>query len=158
MKKFLSVFLVVITMALILTSCMSADPKDFTVDGMTVTLTTAFKETEMEGYTACYTSKDVLAVVLKEIGMDNLTLDDYAGLVRKANASKNPSEISKGDVYHSMEYDFLNQEENQTYSYYCAMFKNGDEFWLVQFACRKEDYTSHKETFINWANTVKFAN
>ncbi len=157
MKRILSAFLAVVMMALVLASC-GANPKDFTVDGMTVTLTTAFKKTEMSGYTACYASNNVLVIVLKEAGSDSMTLDEYAELVRKANASKNPDEISKGEVYHSMEYDFHNQQENQTYSYYCAMFKDGGNFWLVQFACRKDDYASMKDTFIGWANTVKFAN
>ena len=160
MKKLVSLILATVLL-FALASCGAAQPKDFSSNGMTVTLTTAFKENTQAGYTVCYDSAKVAVFVLKESfslqpGAENLTLDEYAELVHQSNASKSPSAIVKQDGFHSMEYSFLNESENQTYSYYCAMFKASDAFWLVQFACKEGDYDSYQDTFVDWAKTVKF--
>lgn len=160
MKRILSALLV-ICMLVALCACMEAKPKEFSSDGLTVTLTDEFKKNTVGGYTVCYATSDVAVFALKEPfslleGLDELSLDDYAQLVLNANASKGATEISKKDGLTSMEYDFLNEAEDQLYSYYCAMFKSGDAFWLVQFACKAEDYDEHRATFVNWAKTVSF--
>ena len=160
MKKLLSLVLALVLMVA-LVSCGEAQPKAFTSSGMTITLTTAFKENTQAGYTVCYESSKVAVFILKEsfslqAGVENLTLDEYADLVRQSNASKSPTEIAKQDGFCTMEYNFLNESENQTYSYYCTMFKGTDAFWLVQFACKEGDYASCKDTFVDWAKTVTF--
>lgn len=161
MKKILCCLLVVLFL-FSLTACGGESAKEFTSNGMTVTLTDAFQETNYEGYTVCYESKDVAVFVLKESfsiqeGFGDLSLDDYAELVYAANASKNPSAVAKEDGLTVMEYSFLNQQENQTYSYYSAMFKGTDAFWLVQFACVEDKYEAKRDTFVEWAKTVEFA-
>ena len=158
MKKILSLVLTLV-MLVTFASCGEANPKNFSAQGMTVTLTDAFKENTQAGYTVCYESSEVAVFILKEsfslqAGVENLTLDEYADLVRQSNASKSPTEIAKQDGFYTMEYNFLNESENQTYSYYCTMFKGTDAFWLVQFACKEGDYASYKETFLNWAKTI----
>lgn len=161
MKKILCCLLVV-SFLFSLTACGGVSAKEFTSNGMTITLTSAFKEISVEGYTVCYDSKDVAVFVLKESfsvqeGFGDLSVDDYAKLVHTANASKNPSAVTKEGDLTVMEYDFLNQQENQTYSYYSAMFKGPDAFWLIQFACKEDLYEDKKDTFIEWAKTAKFA-
>lgn len=161
MKKILCCLLVVLFL-FSLTACGTASPKEFTSNGMTVTLTDAFKEASYEGYTVCYESKDVAVFVLKESfsiqeGFGDLSVDDYAELVYTANASKNPNAVAKEDGLTVMEYSFLNEQENKTYSYYSAMFKGTDAFWLVQFACVEENYEAKRDTFVEWAKTVEFA-
>lgn len=162
MKKFVSLLLTAL-MLMSLASCMQAKPKDFSAQGMTITLTDAFKENTQPGYTVCYESSDVAVFVLKESfslqpGADQLTLDEYAKLVRQSNASKSPSAVVEQDGFYSMEYTFLNEAENQKYAYFCTMFKGSDAFWLVQFACKEEAYDSQKDTFMTWAKTITLAN
>ena len=161
MKKFLSVLLVAVIL-LSMASCATASPKDFTCEGMTVTLTNRFEETQYEGYTVCYGSSDVMVIVLKEsfslqADLDQMPLDEYANLVFQANASRSPSEITKHEGFRSMEYDFFNENENKTYSYFSTMFKGPDAFWLIQFACLEKDYDANKDTFLTYANSIKFA-
>ena len=161
MKRILSCLLVVLFL-FSLTACSKASPEEFTSVGMTITLTSDFELTEVEGYTACYDSKDVAVFVLKESfllqeGFGDLSLDDYADLVYTANASKNPTAVAKEGDLTVMEYEFLNEQENKTYSYYTVMYKSSDAFWTVQFACKKKLYKAKKDTFIEWANTVEFA-
>ena len=160
MKKFLSLLLALLMLAA-LTSCGKAEPKIFSAQGMSLTLTSDFKENTQTGYTVCYESSKVAVFILKESfslqpGVENLTLDEYAELIRQSNASKSPSAIVKQDGFHTMEYDFLNENENQIYSYFCTMFKGPDAFWLVQFACRKGDYAAYSDAFMDWAKTVTF--
>ena len=64
MKKFLSLLLAVV-MLFGLTSCMKVNPKDFTCEGMTITLTDRFQEANYESYTVCYQSSDLTVIVLK---------------------------------------------------------------------------------------------
>ncbi len=159
MKKVLSLALVLILM-LSLVSC-APKPKEFTKEGMTITLTNSFWEKAMDGFTACYDSRKDAVFVLKEAfsmleGAEELTLDEYAELVRKNNASKSPSEIKKEDGLTIMEYTFLNESNNTTYGYFLTMFKTSDAFWLVQFTCDESDYDTHRASFIEWAKSIKF--
>ena len=56
----------------------------------------------------------------------------------------------------TFEYTFLNEELNQTYTYFCVTFKAKDAFWLVQFACLEGKYDKYQEKFVEWAKTVSF--
>ena len=160
MKRIISALLVALLM-FSLVSCVGESAKTFTSNGMSITLTNAFKENTYEGYTVCYESKDAAVFVLKEAfslqeDMSEMSLDDYAKLVYSANASKSPSEISKEDGLTFIEYDFHSEEENQTYSYFTTMFKGTDAFWIVQFISKKEAYDAKRQNFVDWAKTVEF--
>ena len=171
MKKFLSLLLLA-TLLLTFCACTSAAPKAFSSNGMTITLTSGFTETTQEGYTACYDSKDVAVFTLKEaftgqlITVDgasgnikkdkDLTLNEYAKVVRTANISKNPSATKQEDGLTYFEYTFLNEQLNKTYSYFCVMYKASDAFWLVQFACLEGKYETLRPSFVEWAKTVSF--
>ena len=167
MKKILSVVLA-LTMLLSFASCFGSEKategesKKFTAEGMTITLTDSFKKTEQEGYTVCYSAKDVLVVALKEEftlqeGFENLSIIEYADLVYANNASKNPSDITSEDGLTIMEYTFFNEEYDQTYEYLSVMYKSSDAFWLVQFSCVEDDYDDNRDSFIKWAKSVEFA-
>jgi len=159
MKKVLSLALVLILM-LSLVSC-APKPKEFSKDGMTITLTNSFWEKAMDGYTICYDSRKDAVFVLKEAfslfdGAENLTLDQYAEMVRKNNESRSPSEIKKEEGLTIMEYTFLNESNGTKYAYMTTMFKTSDAFWLIQFTCAESDYETHRASFIEWAKSVKF--
>lgn len=165
MKKIVLIMLsaILLLSAVSCTDLFKPEDKDFYSNGMNITLTTEFKEATVEGYTVCYESKDVAVFILKEAftlqaGLENQTVDYYAELVRNANASKAPGEIKKqyGLIY--FEYDHLNEEKGVTYRYFTTMFKGPDAFWLVQFACERDEYADKRQSFIDWAKTVAFAN
>ena len=160
MKKFLSLLLFA-TLLLTFCACTSATPKQFSAQGMTITLTSAFTETTQEGYTACYDSKDVAVFALKESfslmqGMDKWSLQDYAELVLEANKDRAPQAIKEVEGLTTFEYTFLNEQLNKTYTYFCVMYKTSDAFWLVQFACLEGKYETLRPSFVEWAKTVSF--
>lgn len=161
MKKIVSVLLVVLLL-FSLASCMEPSPKEFTSNGMSITLTNKFVETNVQGYTVCYDSSNAAVFALKEAftlqaGLSDLSLDEYAQLVYQANSSKSPNPIATENGLTIMEYSFLNTEENQTYCYLATMFKADDAFWLVQFACKENAYEAQRPQFIEWAKSVTFA-
>ena len=134
-------------------------PKQFSSSGMKITLTDAFIEATVPGYTVCYDSSDVAVVALKEsfsllAGLSGLSVEEYADLVHQSNASKSPTAVTKLDGLTVFEYDFLNTDLNQTYSYLTVMYKGSDAFWTIQFSTLKGQYTEYRPYLINWAKTV----
>lgn len=161
MKKIVSLLLAVLFMLLLVSCTKKETAKEFSSNGLTVTLTDAFVEKSYAGYTACYESADVGVFALREAfslqeGLGDLTVEEYAELVRTANASRNPSQVKKENGLTVIEYSFLNEQENQTYKYYTVAFKTDDAFWLVQFASKAADYDAKKPLFADWAKSVKF--
>lgn len=162
MKRFVALLLIAVSV-LALASCGSvidADAKDFSGEGMTITLTEGFTETKMDGYTLCYDSKEIAVFALKEsfslaAGFGDYTLAEYADLVHTANAARNPGDITDIEGLTCMEYTFDNN--GTVYSYLSVMYKASDAFWLVQFTCKQADYEAFKPHMITWAKSVKFA-
>lgn len=137
------------------------EEKVFASDGMTITMTDEFKETGYEGFTAVYESKTVALFVIKEPftlvpGVESITLEEYAGLIFKNNGIE-PTEIKKEDGLTYFEYEFLNPELNETFTYFSFIFKTDDAFWLIQFATAKKDAEENRADILGWAKSVSFS-
>lgn len=135
-------------------------PKEFTYDDMTITLTDNFVEKSMDGFTVCYDSSDIAVFVLKESfdlldGSENYTLEEYGELVLQSNSFDSELQSDNGLTY--FEYEFTNPDNNETYTYFSSLYKTSDAFWMIQFTT-PEDYKSYRDTFIEWAKSVKFTN
>ena len=134
-------------------------PQDFSVAGMTITLTNQFEEQHYGGFTQCYESDAVAILTLKEEfslmeGLEDYTVEDYGRLVLASN---------------SMDEELLKQEngiwyfaytaeggDGDTY-YYCAtLHKSGDAFWMIQFATPVSNESKLHDQFIDWAAGVTF--
>ena len=159
MKKLICLLLLVCTV-LSLASC-SRRPKDFQAAEMTITLTRAFKRSPVPGFTACYHTKEVMVMIIKEPmnlkeGFLKLTVEEYVEEVREANKSKSPSEAvcEDGLIYYT--YVYRDDSRDKTYVYLCAAYKSTGAFWLVQFATPEEDYQTHREDILTWAKSVHF--
>lgn len=162
MKKILALCLLAILLVSLFGCVGSSAEKTFSKDGFEITLISAFRETTIDGYFACYDSQDAAVFVVKEdfTLFDNaadMTVNDYAELVKTSNASYNPSAITVSDGISFFDYTFENTQENTTYHYYTTFFKGTDAFWMVQFASKDSDYTEQKVNFENWVKTVKVA-
>ena len=133
----------------------------YSKEGMTITLPNYFWETSISGYTVCYDHTDAAVLVLKEAITDNnalsgLSLDEYAELVRKNNAVRNPKPIAKEEGLTVMEFSVHNDQANLTYNYFAVMFRAKDAFWMLQFACKDTDYQQLRPQFVQWAKSVTF--
>ncbi|MCH5320787.1 MAG: hypothetical protein J1E36_03430 [Eubacterium sp.] len=155
----------IISFAVVLSSFSGAAkiaPKDFSSNGMTITLTNQFAETSMTGYTVCYDSKDVAVFALKEDfslmdGFDNYTLEQYGELVLSNNPSASNCELKNDHGLTYFEYQFTNSQNNESYYYFTTLHKASDAFWIVQFVTSEGDLQQYQETFVEWAQTIEFS-
>ena len=136
------------------------DPKDFSSNGMTITLTDEFVKTDVENYTVAYDSKNVAVFALKEAfaladGFQNYTLEQYGNLVLKNN-NLSASELQNLDGLTEFEYEFTNPNTKDTYKYFSFVYKADDAFWLVQFATLTENINEYRAQILEWAKTVSF--
>ena len=159
MKKFIALLMAAL-MLVSFASCGEPKEKEFTKEGLTITLTQSFKEASFEGYTVVYDSTKVAVFVIKEsfsllAGFENYTLKQYADLVHNANSSRNPGAVTEVEGLTTFEYSFLNTDEDQTYKYFTTVFKGDDAFWTIQFCCKAENYNEYKADMIKYAKSVK---
>lgn len=141
-------------------ACSKVQPLDFSYEEMTITLNDTFSETNSEGYTVCYDSKNIAVLALKEKfdymeGFENFTLEQYRNLVSSANTSLEITPLEIDGMY-CMEHSFFNADVEAEYTYLSVTYKSDEAFWLIQFACLSEKYDSLKPDFINWAKSVRF--
>jgi hypothetical protein len=134
-------------------------PQDFTVDNMTITLSSEFRETSFEGFTQCYDSRNVAVFVLKEEfsmypGMEDWALSEYGDAFLWANGFVDSSLLPYSDFIYTT-YSGVG-ENGQPYCYMATIHKSGDAFWLVQFAAEEASYPNYESQFLQWAETVRF--
>lgn len=137
-----------------LTGCQKE--KTFSAAGMTITLTTKFKEVENINFTACYERNDVLVVMRKEefslLGTSKYTVQEYAWEVIDLNGR---------DSYTKNEEDYVSFTYEATaggkdFYYYNTCFKTHDAYWLIQFACETKSVDKLQDDFEKWANSIVF--
>ncbi len=138
------------------------EPLTFSNDGMSITLTDYFSESEYPGYTACYESANVAvftlkesAVLLEEYGI--VTLDDYSALILETNEIA-PYDLQNAEGIPFFEYEFENPETNETYHYVTYMYQASDAFWIVQFSVLADTYPEYTADILAWAKSVEFSN
>ena len=137
----------------------TGQPKDFSSQGMTITLTDEFKSSSYEGFTLGYESKSAVMFALKEDfsvfpGFEDYSLEDYARLVADANQVDFSSLLTGQDFLY---YSFINQgSDGSDYYYVATMFKGTDAFWLIQFATPAADQDKMHDQFLTWAASVTF--
>lgn len=141
----------------------NSEPKDFSINGMTVTLDDSFNEIDMDGYTACYESSDVAVFALEEKfalaeGFEDYTLEQYGEMLLKNNGFDSSIKLQNKEGLTYFEYEFTNTETDEKYYYFSAIYKESDAFWMIQFTTLAENSENHIESFIESAKSVKFTN
>ncbi len=136
--------------------------KTFSSNGISMTLTNEFKEVSFEKYTAAFDSKNVAVFALKEAftlkaDLKNNTPEQYADLVIQANGLADAEKRSdNGQTY--FEYEYTNPETNDTYRFFCYVYKTDDAFWTVQFTTLNRNVEKYTSQIENWARSVRFDN
>lgn len=138
----------------------NGDAKEFSSDGLTLTLTDKFSKAEIEGYTVCYDSFDVAVFALKESFADypqleGLTLDEYKEYVLEANASKAPKEDTSIKDLTVLRFEYYIADKKANYTYFVTLYQASDSFWLVQFACKSSEYADYEQYFVKWARSIR---
>lgn len=138
----------------------TSEPKDFSSDGMTITLTDEFVKTDIENFAVAYGSKNVAVFALKEAftlvdGSQDYTLEQYGDLVLQNNNLPS-SKIQNSEGLTGFEYEFTNPDTKDTYKYFSFVYKSNDAFWVVQFATLTENADEYRSKIFEWAKTVSF--
>lgn len=145
--------------ALSLSGCQS-NPKNFTVDEMTITLTDDFKQSKMNDFDAYFASEDVTFSIkientsdLEYMGYEITNLKDYANEICILNGI-NPDKLNQRNQY----YYFANSatKSGAKYTYLHCMLKNNSDYWICEFVCKAKDYNKLEETMLEWADSIVF--
>lgn len=160
-KRFKSVIILFVAANLILlmSSC-SAKMRNFEKDGMLITLTSDYKETEPGNLTSYYKSPRAAVTsvkkdidLLNELGISSdISTLDYAELIVKSSGI----EVS---VYEQNALTYFEYAENTnfgSFKYLACVYKDDDAFWLVQFSCQADIYNDMKSEFLKFAQSVSF--
>lgn len=163
MKRTVGILLLVV-MLLSFCSCGSdkpkkyIEPKEFSSKGITITLTSEFKETWKEDITLALETEDIL-VCLRKLAFssikngEDMTLYKFANLVRQNNLEKKPTIIQEIDGLTTFECTFPD-DMNRDCKYFCVVYKASRVFWFVQFITLESDYDQYDDLFVKWAKSV----
>ena len=153
-KRILALLLCIVLLA---SAGCSAQPKDFSKEGLTITLTEDFKEQNDKSYTAYYLSDTVAVYALREEfelfegGDVEVDLPYYMDLVIEANGlDSKPQE--KNDLLYFV---FEKEVKDNDFTYYAFVYEGSDAFWLVQFCCETKNAEKLEDTIFQYAKSVK---
>ena len=154
-----ALLMICISCTLLLSGC-SGDPKNFTVNGLTITLTKAFSEGKADRFDVYLKSDDVIFTAVEEtsdelesLGYEIASLDDYAAELVKLNNK------TAGDLVARSNYKyFLTTGTNSgaSYTYVHCIFKESDSYWVCEFACKSKNYDKLEKKILKWADTIVF--
>ena len=132
--------------------------KDFSIQ-----LTKDFKKKDLKGATYYYESDTAIVMVIHESeeGLNGIditsqsSLEDYMEAVVGNNDLPKNTKIMERDQYRYISYE-SGDDKNGKYSFIATTYKKDDQFWLVNFACRKSDDGKLNKQFLEWADSVQF--
>ena len=141
----------------LLPSFMPDEDKDFSANGMNITLNDSFSVDEDNArYTLLFESDNVGIAVLKESfssipGALTMTEQQYAELF--AGAIGVDADIKLLDDMMCMEYDVTYDTD---YHYLCFIYKTEDAFWAVEFTTQSIEADKYRADIIRWAGSISF--
>jgi len=162
--KIVSLVLFLAMMISVFVGCGSAEDKEFSSNGFTVTLPGNAKEMDQSlGYTVAYQiGNDVIVAALKEekstlqsLGLaEDATVEEYAALVAEVNgySADDVSTIIGTDIPYI---EYSSTVDNVEYNYIGVCYESDDAFWFVNFGTTADKFDSVKEDFERWAASVK---
>lgn len=134
----------------------------FNCKDMSITLTSEFYEEADSYYDGIYYDSDVCCYVLKEKYsdlsevMENNTLEEYMKLIIDSNEYEEIFNTNTISAPYSFEASFRDEETGDDLYGYYYFYKNGDDYWFVQFVIYLEDKDELKDTVAKYAKSVKF--
>lgn len=164
-KRFIALALLMIASVAIFAGCGGAQSKTFSKDGVSIVLNTDFKEETKAGHTM-YLESNYASVSVKRERFDDLDgLTNESSLRDYTNSVVNNNELGTVNIQNnsgtSFNYDYFTYEKkvnNTNYSYMATTIKGSDSFYLVTFQTKKDDYSTYKKNFEEWAKSVKVDN
>lgn len=158
-KKIISGALLCVLIACTLCGC-QGNPKNFTVDTMTITLTDNFRQSKMNEYDAYIVSDDVTfsaksenASDLEYQGYEIANLEGYAKEICTLNSISSDKLQQRDDYYYFTNIDTVS---GARYSYTHCMFQNGSNYWICEFVCKAKAFDKLEDSILQWADSITF--
>ncbi len=158
-SKYFSILVTVAAVAVILAAIFSflnpySIKKDFSKDGITITLTKNFHEEVLDPFHAVYSSKDVAVFCVKEefslLDDCDLTVTEYAEFV--IEYSEVDAVVKEKDDL--VTFSYIEDAEGEDYYYFASFYKGSDAYWTVQFACKSSEQKALEPTIVEYAQSV----
>lgn len=132
-------------------------PQDFAAGNMTITLNESFEQYNIPYYSAVYASNDVDVFINKYINKISSSANDSAVDFAQSiitNSRLNCKVESRDGL------DFFisdsTEEDGKLYQNYYFAYKNGSDFWLVQFSVLDSRVWRYDGKIMKWAGSVRF--
>lgn len=140
----------------------TAQPKTFEVQEMQITLTEAFAEAEVDGYTACYTSGETAVFVLREdleqmTVYGSISLEVYGAMILANNGFDQRVRLQEEEGLTTFDCRLMMPDSGEEYYYYCGLFQSEDACWLVQITTLADRTEEMVPVFRQWLESVCFA-
>lgn len=129
--------------------------KDFSAQGMTITLTDEFRKFNYDEYTAVYDSENVEVFIFKMDTSEEDSLAEYAESFA-VYCGLTSDDIKTADGLTHFTYTNVNSENNVEYQYAVYLYETDDAFWVIQFATTKKDANDYADEIQEWAKSVSF--
>ena len=135
------------------------NPRTFSYEELSITLTNSFKESEEVDLAFVYESRKIGVFGIKET-LDTLggieTVYDYGQLVLEVN-ERTDLELKTENGLTYFEYDFSNTNSDDPYHYYGFLYKSDEAFWLVQFVTLQKNADKYESDIKEFASSVTFS-
>lgn len=153
MKKLIPVVVILLTLAMLFTSCEQKLATYSSDAGISLQLPSGMMEVENVNFTYMVQGTKVIFMANKEL---KTTLEGYASdidsyikLLEAANSATYEVKNADGIKYFTYE-----ATTDRDYFYLAAVIESSDAFWLCNFACLKSDQAKYETQFIEWAKTI----
>lgn len=133
-------------------------PKSFISDSFEIVLTTNFSDKYEDGV-YYFGSKDCSVAVYEYGYADHVTLKDmnsqeFLEVLKESGHFSSEAKIISESGLELIE-DRAESNSGEIRSYMTVFVKGNESFYLFEFGCEIEDYEKLKESFIEWASTIK---
>ncbi len=134
--------------------------KEFTCDEFSITLSSDFSRITHQDFNITAISDNVEVFVYKDTYTPEeaatITINSYAAWLRREFIYDSEVKTEDGLVYFTD--TSANPKTNEVFFYYCFVYKNKNDFWVIQFATPIDKAEIYGAKILKWAKTVKFNN
>ena len=162
MKKVLIITLFIISIFLGGCNFFTPEPKEFSKDGITLTLDESFKENENDLHKVTFASTKVVFTGNYETLGSNLSIKEYANLcLESINSDEEALEYTDevtNFVYsyytNTVEDVFLGKDVTYKYMLVCMKGSN-HKYYCMNFGTTENNFDDYKDQMFEWAKTIK---
>lgn len=156
MKKILLTFVLIFSL-LFTAGCKKE--KEFTMDGLKVTLDSSFVKREQIGVVLAAVSTDKIFTANRQeksqFGSSYTLSDYYDACLMSINLTGEHEEYKDEEGNIKFLYGYYNNTaDEQEYGYMLVVLEGNDYFYAVNFGTYSDKLDSNKDKFLNWAKTI----